>query len=47
MAIARVAEPSGSLQDVKEWGLAREDLGDTMAIRRQHLAQALIVSQGA
>ena len=26
MAIARVAEPSGSLQDVKEWGLDREDL---------------------
>ena len=26
MAIARVAEPSGSLQEVKEWGLDREDL---------------------
>jgi len=26
MAIARVAEPSGSLQDAKEWGLDREDL---------------------
>jgi TPP-dependent pyruvate/acetoin dehydrogenase alpha subunit len=26
MAIARVAEPSGSLADVKEWGLDREDL---------------------
>src|SRR5262245_29531697 len=26
VAIARVAEPSGSLQDVKEWGLDREDL---------------------
>ena len=26
MAIARVAEPSGSLQDVREWGLDREDL---------------------
>ena len=26
MAISRVAEPSGSLQDVKEWGLDREDL---------------------
>src|SRR6266702_1163575 len=26
MAIARVAEPSGSLQQVKEWGLDREDL---------------------
>jgi len=26
LAIARVAEPSGSLQDVKEWGLDREDL---------------------
>src|SRR5215217_2939654 len=28
MAIARVAEPSGSLQDAKEWGLDREDLLD-------------------
>src|SRR5919107_497222 len=26
MAIARVAEPSGSLQQAKEWGLDREDL---------------------
>src|SRR3989441_5399699 len=26
MAITRVAEPSGSLQDAKEWGLDREDL---------------------
>jgi pyruvate dehydrogenase E1 component alpha subunit len=26
MATARVAEPSGSLQEVKEWGLDREDL---------------------
>ncbi len=26
MAIARVAEPSGSLQEVREWGLDREDL---------------------
>jgi pyruvate dehydrogenase E1 component alpha subunit len=26
MAIARVAEPSGSLQEAKEWGLDREDL---------------------
>jgi TPP-dependent pyruvate/acetoin dehydrogenase alpha subunit len=26
VAIARVAEPSGSLQEVKEWGLDREDL---------------------
>jgi TPP-dependent pyruvate/acetoin dehydrogenase alpha subunit len=26
VATARVAEPSGSLQDVKEWGLDREDL---------------------
>ena len=26
MAIARVAEPSGSLQEVKEWGLDHEDL---------------------
>src|SRR3954469_19088437 len=26
VAISRVAEPSGSLQDVKEWGLDREDL---------------------
>ena len=26
MAIARVAAPSGSLQEVKEWGLDREDL---------------------
>ena len=26
MAIARVAEPSGSLEDVREWGLDREDL---------------------
>jgi pyruvate dehydrogenase E1 component alpha subunit len=26
MAIARLAEPSGSLQEVKEWGLDREDL---------------------
>src|SRR5216684_716475 len=26
MAIARVAEPSGSLQQVREWGLDREDL---------------------
>ena len=26
MAIARVAEPSGSLEQVKEWGLDREDL---------------------
>src|SRR6201995_1727010 len=26
MAIARVAEPGGSLQEVKEWGLDREDL---------------------
>src|SRR3989441_3502005 len=26
MAITRVAEPSGSLQEVKEWGLDREDL---------------------
>ncbi len=26
MSIARVAEPSGSLQEAKEWGLGREDL---------------------
>src|SRR5206468_7262566 len=26
VAIARVAEPSGSLQEVREWGLDREDL---------------------
>src|SRR3954463_10081714 len=26
MSIARVAEPSGSLQEAKEWGLDREDL---------------------
>jgi len=26
VAIARVAEPSGSLQDMREWGLDREDL---------------------
>src|SRR5256714_3418492 len=26
MATARLAEPTGSLQDVKEWGLDREDL---------------------
>jgi TPP-dependent pyruvate/acetoin dehydrogenase alpha subunit len=26
VAIARVAEPSGSLKEVKEWGLDREDL---------------------
>ena len=26
MAVARVAEPSGSLQQAKEWGLDREDL---------------------
>src|SRR6266540_2501604 len=26
MAVAREAEPSGSLQEVKEWGLDREDL---------------------
>src|SRR5690242_6262311 len=26
VAIARVAEPSGSLQEVRDWGLDREDL---------------------
>ena len=34
MSIARVAEPSGSLQEAKEWGLDREDL---LAIYRNML----------
>ena len=37
MSIARVAEPSGSLQEAKEWGLDREDL---LGIYRNMLADA-------
>ena len=44
VAIARVAEPSGSLEDVREWGLDREDLafgatvphaGDRLSLERE------------
>src|SRR3954463_9426473 len=43
MAIARVAEPSGSLQEVKEWGLDREDL---LAIYRNMLMTRGVEERG-
>jgi pyruvate dehydrogenase E1 component alpha subunit len=43
MAIARVAEPSGSLQQVKEWGLDREDL---LAIFRNMLITRGVEERG-
>ena len=34
-------------EQLRALGAAREDLGDAMALRRQDLAQALIVGEGA
>src|SRR4029077_10182526 len=43
MATARVAEPTGSLQEVKEWGLDREDL---LGIYRNMLTTRAIEERG-
>jgi len=43
MAIARVAGPSGSLQEVKEWGLDREDL---LGIYRNLLTTRAVEDRG-
>ena len=43
MAVARVAEPSGSLQQAKEWGLDREDL---LAIYRNMLITRGVEERG-
>src|SRR5690348_1369925 len=43
MATARVAEPTGSLQEVKEWGLDREDL---LGIYRNMLTTRSVEERG-